>query len=213
MKRNSTVSYLILILLIGTSTATLGVNYDETMDGDLSDDRDNPTILFLDSGDNMVSGTMGPIPGDVDFLTVNVAAGFQLDALFLDAFSGDADDVLSFLGMQMGTSWTEGIGGAIDPANLIGWSHFSRVQVGTDILDDIGNGEDAEGFTPPLPSGDYTMLLQEIGDPLSYTLNFAVSPVSVAVPEHASTLPLLAMSMIAMTCIGMRRQIKNSSAR
>lgn len=210
MKKYVTVSYLILTLFIGTSTATLGVSHDETVDGDLSGDRDNPTVLSLDPGDNLLSGTMGALD-DVDFVTVNIAEGFQLDALFFEDYTGE-DGLVSFLGMQAGTAWTEGIGDDIQPANLMGWTHLAIDQVGSDILGDIGTAPGTEEFIPPFPNGDYTLLLQEQSDRLGYTLNFSVSASAVPVPEASSTLVLLAMSMITMVGIGSRYQIRHSRA-
>ena len=68
---------------------------------------------------------------------------------------------------------------AINPANLLGWSHFGpgNGTVGTDILDNIGAGAGAMGFVPPLPAGDYTFLIQQTGGSASdYTFQFSVVP-------------------------------------
>lgn len=175
-----------MVLLIGTTKA-YAASYNEVVDGDLSDNPTNPTSLLLDVGSNLLTGTMGSLATDVDFLNIIIPTGHTLDALFLEAFTGDD---ISFLGMQSGITWTEGIGGAINASNLLGWSHLVGSQVGTDILDDIGIGSGAQGFLPPLPSGNYTFLLQEISVPVDYSLDFKVSSQSTPIPEPSTLLHL-----------------------
>ena len=63
--------------------------------------------------------------------------------------------------------------------------------VGTDILDDMGNGANAIGFTPPLPSENYTFWIQQTGvNPVTYQLDFNISP-------SAPSVALLAVGALA----------------
>ena len=63
------------------------------------------------------------------------------------------------------------------------WLLLSAFLVGTDILDDLGNGSGAIGFTPPLPSGDYSFWIQQTADlQVDYSLQFNVSGSAVPVP-------------------------------
>ena len=136
--------------------------------------------LVLAWGANLVTGTT--IAGDPDLLHVNLPDGFRLDALVLTAYA--ALDNLGFIAVQAGPIWTEGLGGAINPANLLGWSHFGpgNGTVGTDILDNMGLGAGAIGFTPPLLAGDYTFLIQQTGGAgINYTFDYFT-----AVPLPAS---------------------------
>jgi broad specificity phosphatase PhoE len=76
----------------------------------------------------------------------------------------------------------------IEPDTLFG----NPRQIGTDILDEIGNGLNAQGFDGPLPSGDYTFALQQLGASSDYTLAFNVSeaeptPTPTPTPEPTPT--------------------------
>ena len=162
--------------------------YDEAADGDLSGDGFTPTALIASAGDNTLVGTTAT--GDLDYFTFNVAPGFQLDAIVLVTLSTDD---LSFIAVQSGTIFTEPPDDP-DPANMLGWAHIGPDLVGTDILDDMGLGEDAIGFTPPLPSDDYTFWIQNINsDGTDYEMHFMVS----AVPVPAA-LPLLGWGLLAL---------------
>ncbi len=157
--------------------ATGTVIYDEARDGDLSDVAASPTALALGAGSNRIVGTAGVGLSDVDFFTLSLGAGLRLDGLFLDGYAGSN---LSFIAVQPGDEWTEDVGGAtaIDPANLLGWTHFGPGDVGNDILASLGSGAGASGFSPPLGSGVYTFLVQETA-PVSihYAFDFQVTPV------------------------------------
>ncbi len=166
---------LLLITLLLTISAVVfaDTEYDEAVDGDLSDDRLAPTLLAFTEGSNTLTATT--VGGDRDYFTIQIPAGLQLDALFLDAFVSDDD--LSFIAMQGGTPFTEPPTGT-DVANLLGYGHFGtgNDQVGTDILDDLAAGPGAIGFVAPLPAGDYSFWVQELSAvPVTYKLNFQVS--------------------------------------
>ena len=173
--------------------------YSEAIDGDLSNLAAAPTPLVLDLGANTVSGSTSiGASGDFDFFTITVPINLELSTLFLDSFSAGN---LSFMGVQSGTSWTEGTGGGINPANLLGWTHFGtgNSTVGTDLLDDLGAGAGAMGFTPPLPSGDYTFLVQDTGSvPVAYGFTFNV------VPEPSAPAALIG-ALIALAFVRSKR--------
>jgi len=169
--------------------------YDEAVDGDLSGDGLTPTVLVAGAGVNTLVGTVST--PDLDYLTFNVASGFRLEALVLVSVSTDD---LSFIAVQSGATFTEPPGDP-DPANLLGWVHFDPTLAGTDILDDMGLGDGAIGFTPPLPSGDYSFWIQNINsDGTDYEMQFVVS----AVPVPAA-LPLLGWGLLALGGYARRR--------
>jgi hypothetical protein len=78
--------------------------------------------------------------------------------------------------MQQGTTFS------VPPAeamagDMYGYAHFGPEagNVGTDILDDMGEAPGAIGFTPPLPAGSYTIWLQQGTPPITaYQLSFNV---------------------------------------
>jgi Ca2+-binding RTX toxin-like protein len=147
-------------------------NYDEATDGDISGDRLVPDALMLEEGVNSLTATSAA--GDREYITVTVPEGFQLDSLNLVSYASSDD--IAFAGVQSGTTFTEPPEGT-NVANLLGWTHMSATQEGTDILDNIGSGQGAIGFTAPLPSGDYTFWLGQTGASSTYTLEFNVSEV------------------------------------
>jgi len=145
--------------------------FDEAADGEISDDAANPTAIQLDLGSNLLNGAV--TAGDIDYVTVNVPEGHELSALDLVSYESDNDR--SFIGVQPGTVFTE-LPDSVDVANLLGFTLFGTGTLGTDILPVIGQGEGAEGFTAPLPAGDYTFWIQETGDIVSsYSFDFQVT--------------------------------------
>lgn len=163
----------VLALCALTSGAAQAASYSETVYGDLSDDPAKPDALVLEAGSNIVTGGFGG--GDpADFLTLTIPEAYQLSALVL----GDATIIgsnSSFIGVQSGSTITS----FSSAAGLLGWTHFQAMHLGTDILDNLGRGTGALGFTPPMQSGIYTFWIQELsGDSgLQYEFDFQVTPV------------------------------------
>ena len=169
---------------IGAAPATYTMNfmvspstttpvYDEVIDGDLSGNRLNPTAISPGEGGNILASTS--VAGDVDYVTIAVPPNFQLEAILLQSYISIDDR--SFIAIQSGSTFTEPAIGT-DVSNLLGYTHFGTGlgQVGADILDDMGGGPGAIGFTPPLSSGSYTFWLQETGvETATYTLNLVIS--------------------------------------
>jgi hypothetical protein len=169
---------LIATLLCMPTASWAAFVYDESVDGDLSNDGLNPTVLTAGSGANSLSGST--IAGDLDYFTFNVADGLTLDSIILVEFN--TSDDLAFMAVLSGPVF-DVPPDITDPSPLLGWVHISEFLVGTDILDDLGNGSGAIGFTPPLPSGDYSFWIQQTGDEqVDYSLQFNVSGAAVPVP-------------------------------
>ncbi len=158
----------------GPGPAYGSIIHDEGVDGDLSDDRLDPTDLVLAEGTNSLIATS--VSGDREYYTLTVPAGLQLSAVVMFSYSGL--DETAFIAVQAGTSLTEPPTGT-DPENLLGWTHFGpgAGNVGDDILDDMGLAEPAIGFSPPLASGDYTFWSQQTGvNAATYQFDFVVTP-------------------------------------
>lgn len=136
--------------------------------GDLSDDKSAPSPFTLSNGENSVIGTVGA--GDQDWLTFNIPDGFQLSSVILSAYS--SSDATAFTGVQEGTAFV-GNEGTADP--YLGYTHFPAGPLGTDHLQPMADSKDA--FTPPLPSGDYVFLIQQLGSATSYQFDYNVTPV------------------------------------
>ena len=177
-----------LLTLLGLSYASIANadNWNEGIDGDLSNNRLAPTVISLDPGSNTITATS--VAGDPEYYAVNVPPGHQLSALTLVSYV--SLDATAFVGVQNGTTFTEPATGT-DVSQLLGWLHFTPGHVGTDILDDIGTGAGAIGFTGPRPAGDYTFWSQQTGaNATAYTFDLVVSAVP-AVPALSGAFTLL----------------------
>jgi len=177
-----------------------GVIWDESVNGDLSNDRLNPTGLSLAIGSNTLNATsVGGTNIDREYVKLGMPAGTQLSQLILTAYA--SADSLSFIGVQSGSTLTEPPTGT-NPANLLGYAHFGPGSLGTgaDYLPSIGTGFMSQGFTPPLPTGIYTFWIQQTSStsPTTYTWNFVV------VPEPGA-IALLSMGAIAISFLRRRR--------
>lgn len=173
------VRFLVLILASQASLAAVAVTYDESSNGDLSGSNSAPTNWgALPSGTHSLIGTVN-IP-DKDYVTLNIPNGLSLSKLIMVSYdSNNSGDERAFIGVQGGTVMT------VPPttpsaAGLLGWAHFGPADgnVGSDILPAMGaSGVGATGFTPPLPSGDYTFWIQQVDgfELTAYRFDFTVS--------------------------------------
>src|SRR5689334_18353067 len=117
--RNSTLAAL-LALGLGTllSSSASATSYDESVNGDLSNDRLNPTALTLTQGSNMITATS--MSGDIEYFRLTVPAGRRLSAVVV---VGNTSATLSFIAVQAGNQFTEPPTGTV-VGNLLGYSHF-----------------------------------------------------------------------------------------
>lgn len=162
-------------------TAAASVIYDEAIDGDLSSDRFNPTVINLALGQNTItmdvvnSGLPG---GDRDYFTFNLAGGLSVDAILLDDASNPPGgfDATAFVGLGSGAFFD------FDPDTfqgdgLIGYVLTTPDLVGTDIIGDLNAGQGA------LANADYTFWVQQTGENLTrvtLTLNVVPAPTTGA---------------------------------
>lgn len=176
-------TWLLTCCFIGGGPLVAATIWDEAVQGDLSGNRANPSSAQLEEGNNALFATTQA--GDVEYLTLNVPGGHVLDAILLGVYAGL--DGTAFIAVQSGTTFTEpAVGTTV--GNLLGYSHFgpNLGQVGQDILPAIGQGFGAQGFAPPLASGDYTFWIQQTGAPATYRLEFIVSALPLQLAGDAN---------------------------
>ncbi len=154
---------------VGASGVSAQVFHDEAVHGDLSDSGLAPNAYTLAAGTGSLKATTGE--GDLDYLALTVPAGHELTAIMVASYQGL--DPIGFIGVMTGPQFTEPPA-APNVANILGYAHFGPGLVGTDILDDMGIGPFAIGFTPPLPAGTYSFWLQQLGLVMTYQLDFVV---------------------------------------
>lgn len=193
MPDNRTYSAAALILaLVLSNPATATTVWDESVNGDLSNNPLAPTTLTLAPGSNDVVGQAGGPPGpgalapfDQDFFTFTIPAGYELrslTAVSVDLFT--PGDMFAFIGIQNGAQITHSVsppsfGG--NASGLLGWLHVQSSDQGANILPAMGAaGDGATGFTGPLPAGQYSVWVQD-DLPFSYDYSF-----QVGVPEPST---------------------------
>jgi hypothetical protein len=169
-------THALAIACLAAAGTAQALNHDETVNGDLSDDRLNPTNLSFATGTNTISGTTQS--GDRDYFTFEVPSGWNLSSVFHQTY--ESDDFRGFIGLQAGTQLTEPPVGA-NASNLLGYTLFGVDTVGSEIIDDLAASgaslPPATGFDAPLPAGDYTFWLQQTGTLTTYSFDFVLTPV------------------------------------
>lgn len=192
-------------------TMSQAATYDEAVDGDLSDIPASPTPWLLDLGANRLTGSAYSIiveiePGvpqhvesDYDLVSFTIPAGLHLDSIIVDSYVNVDQVAQSFVALQEGSPWQWGFGWDLANAILMGHTHLQSYMPveKTNILMDIHNVY--ESFELPLPSGIYTMLLEDIDSHFTYSLIFNVS---AAVPEPSSAL----LSGFGLALLAVRRR-------
>lgn len=173
MKTRTTSRLAALLLALGFGAPGLAaVVWDEANNGDLSNDGLNPTTVGASLGSNIVNGSTGN-PGtgvDRDYFRFTIPVGAALTSITIQpntTVSGSS----SFIGLQAGPQLTVTPAG-VGVENLIGFSHYGNADVGVNLLPLL-----AASFISGLPSGTYSLWLQETGGPVDYGIDFGVTAV------------------------------------
>jgi hypothetical protein len=179
--------------------------WDESINGDLSNNQSAPNAFTLGNGVNSVIGTVGT--GDMqDWIALTIPVGFTLNSVVLSAYT--STDLQAFTGFQIGSSFS---GSASTAGSYAGYAHFGTGAkngslpamnlVGQDLLPIMadnspgGTSADATGFTQPLGAGNYTFLIQQLGASTTYQFDYNVTPI----PEPgALALALLACGLLLL---------------
>ena len=161
------------VLISLTAPTARAAIYTEASNGDMSNDRGGPSLLNLTVGNNTIGATTQG--GDQDYLRLSVPAGAAIQSLTLQTYSGN--DGIAFLGLQAGPTFTESPSNP-NPGGMLGYTHFGTFagNVGTNVLPSMRTAPGAQGFTIPLTGSDYTLWFQQLGAPVTYTFNVAVTP-------------------------------------
>jgi hypothetical protein len=170
------------------------VIYNQSVSGPLSSNQADPTPLTLGPGTNSVIATVGT--GQIqDWITVHVPSGVSLSSIVLASYQ--SNDQQGFIGVQKGTAF---VGNPETASPYLGYSHFGTGAtngalpptnlVGKDILALMANAslaQGSQGFTPPLNSGDYTFLIQQLGASTAYQFDFDTTATAPTLQSIAVT--------------------------
>jgi hypothetical protein len=169
----------------------LAAGWNESIDGDLSNDGLVPSAVTLQVGVSTVIGATGRAvtggPIDRDYFSIVVPAGHVLESMILLQGASVVGGG-SFLGLMAGPLFTvPPTTGTAD--GLLGWTVYSEGNVGTDLLAAMSiPALGSSGFDIPLPAGAYSFWVQETGVGVAaYGFAFNIS----AVPELPPALGLL----------------------
>lgn len=174
-------------LALGSAPAMADTGYSEASSGDLSNLGASPTAVTLGTGSNFINGATGSdgTTIDRDYFTFTLAPGQALTGIEVlenttnIPNTNPGDVARSFIGIEAGTKFDT----LTDASKLLGYTHYNQSMIGTDILDDIAGGPGAQGFTPPLGAGSYTVWIQEANvGTAHYFFNFLVA----SVPEPST---------------------------
>ena len=172
---------LMLVILLGFASpfaAHAGTAWNEAVSGDLSGNGLAPTALTVAAGSNTVVGTVGDagFGVDRDYFKITVPPGAKLASIVMlgNTFvSGSA----SFMGIQPGPQVTVSPTTGAGASALLGFTHYTNDEVGTDILPLIAPPATYPGG---LPSGTYTIWIQDTGGTVDYGFDFVIAPVNGA---------------------------------
>jgi hypothetical protein len=203
--------------LCAVGLAGIGVNcpaaviWNQTSNGPLSELPASPTSFTLSAGTNSIIATEGGGSGESgtnqNWVNINIPTGLQLSNLVLASYA--STDAQGFIGVASGSTFAGGEGAVNTESSYLGYSHYGTGAsnngqpavnlVGDDLLPIMGNNvldaPGSAGFTPPLPSGSYTFLIQQLGATTNYQFDFDVTsvpePGSIALAVGGSVVGLL----------------------
>lgn len=191
--------YLVALLAVPLCPAWAD-DWNEALNGDLSDDGSAPTLINFTPGLNQIQGTMGSLGGtgplDSDVWQFTVLPGYQMAGIDLVGYSSEFSGESSFMAIAQGSSID-----MFDPSlhlsnGLWGKEVDGSGNTHTNLLAilDAGPEYGGIGFDGFLPSGDYTFWIQEGSQQIGYIINFEMTPVPE--PGSATLLGLAALLVL-----------------
>lgn len=155
--------------------------YNESIDGDLSGDRFNPTLISVDNGLNTV--TMQVVDsasgGDRDYFTFSIGAGQSIDSIVVtDAFNpAGGFDSTAFVGLAFDSIFDFDPDTFVGPG-LQGFVLTDMSVVGAESIETLSGGLSSLG------AGDYSFWVQQTGSDLtelSLAINVVPSPSAMGI--------------------------------
>lgn len=189
-----TIFLALALLCAGARSTCAGTVWDESANGDLSNDGLSPTPVSMAIGSNTVMGVTGNSGNGVDrdYFKFSVPAGSSLSALKLLGNTNVSGSV-SFIGMQPGPQVTvTPTGGGVE--QLIALGHYGNEQIGTDLLPSI-----LLGGAKSLGAGVYSVWVQETGGTAAYGFDFVLTPtttMNAVGPASDGPLPVWAVAAL-----------------
>ena len=196
---------LLPVLALTCSLTKAAVVYDETLMGDLSNSGLAPTVITVVEGSNQINGATGRQTGvDRDYFTFTVPTGLTLAAITPLAGTTVAANS-AFIGLQAGNQVTLPTN-ASSAAGLLGWWHYTPDDIGVNILNSMAApAAGSSGFSVPLPSGSYSVWIQEFGAGV-YPYHFDVVLAPADVPEPGTWVSAcLGFAVLAATRLRRRK--------
>ncbi|QDV46202.1 hypothetical protein Enr13x_61110 [Stieleria neptunia] len=203
--------------VVDSRPSNAAIVHDEAIHGELSNENQTPTVLNFTIGENTVIGEVANargFPANTDVFSFVVPNGAVWDSLILTDYrdSSPNQDNAAFLAIDDSDSFPYGSFelDEINNANpafpadaFIGGTVFggggpTNPDVGRDLLPRAANVVGA-GYTTPLPSGDYTIYIQQTDALTGYSLT--VNLVS-AIPEPSSA----GLLMLVGAAVAIRRR-------
>ena len=188
-------AFVMFVTVCLAAGGAIAADYNEAVNGDLSDNGLVPSTLILQAGTNRVSGNFGKSmvsnAQDLDYLSIVVPPGYALTRLTLLGLNqGGAN---SFLGVQTGPQLTMPPTSR-EPTPLLGYMHIYTTMQGVNLLGPFGLLGSAGGM---LNAGSYTFWINETDTSTSnwsYAFEFEVTPAAANVPA----MPEWGLSLLAL---------------
>ncbi|HUB26443.1 MAG TPA: PEP-CTERM sorting domain-containing protein [Tepidisphaeraceae bacterium] len=215
MNRTKSIGVIATVVACSAAISPGAVIWNSSINGPLSENPASPTAFTLSAGTNSIISVVGGGNGETginqNWVNVTIPDGFQLSEYVLAAYS--STDQQGFTGFQAGASFAGGELAVNTESSYLGYTHYGigatngslppTNLVGDDLLPLMANpalAVGATGFTPPVPAGTYTFLIQQLGATTNYQFDFDVT----SVPEPAS----IGLFSLAPLLIGRRRRIR-----
>lgn len=153
----------------GEVKPTLSYDYNENLSGDLSNEYNNPESLTFVTGENTI--TASQTSSDIDYFTFKVPSGYVLSQILVEDYQSSDD--AAFIGIVNGSVFpNDALNTEAD--DLLGGLVYGTSNRGTNILVQMGSLPGVQGFSGSLPSGDYSIWLNQTGATSESTLNFVI---------------------------------------